>query len=209
MRLSILFTACTLCFALPSTAQEGNVKNPATKEASATKKFQSMAFAGSHAITTLAVVTPDFSSGSMASVSYGQPDWKDSNDALIEKVKGTTQRLGKDAWTNLTTTSELELGGTKIPAGSYVVAITISKEGSFALVLTDSGKAMKSGLMPFGPQNWKPEYTVPMTKAVSNEVVAKMTMTFDADPKVPGNGTFTIAWGKHTLTAPATLSAPK
>lgn len=209
MRSTILSAACALCIALPATAQEGAAKNPATKEASAPKKFQSMAFSGAHAITTLAVVTPDFSSGAMASISYGQPEWKDSNDALIEKGKGTTQRLGKDSWTSLTTTSELELGGTKIPAGSYVVAVAISKDGAFALVLTDSSKAMKTGLMPFGPQTWKPEYTVPMTKGVGSEVVSKMTMTFDADPKVPGNGTFTIAWGKHTLTTPATLSAPK
>jgi hypothetical protein len=145
----------------------------------------------------------------MASVSHGQPEWRDGNDALIAKAKGTTQRLGSGAWTSLTTTSELELGGTKIPAGSYVVAISIGKDDSFALALTDSGKAMKNGLMPGGPQNWKPEYTVPLTKGVGSEVVTKMTMTFDADPKVPGKGNFTIAWGKHTLTAPATLSAPK
>ena len=209
MRLSILSTACALCFALSATAQEGAVKNPDTKEATAAKKWQGMAFPGTHAITTLAMFTSDFSAGAMATVSHGQPEWKDGNDALLEKVKGTTQRLGKDAWTNLTTTTELELGSTKIPAGSYVVAISIGKDGSFALVLTDSSKAMKSGLLPFGPQTWKPEYTVPMTKGTGSEVVSQMTMTFDADPKVPGKGNFTIAWGKHTLTAPATLSAPK
>ena len=208
MRSTILSTACALCFALPALAQEGSVKNP-PKEATATKKFQSMAFPGAHAQTTLAVFASDFSAGAMATISHGQPEWKDSHDAMIEKLKGTTQRLGSGAWTNLTTTSELELGGTKIPAGSYFVAISIGKDDSFALVLTDSSKAMKSGLLPFGPQNWKPEYTVPMTKGVGSDVVAKMTMTFDADPNVIGKGSFTIAWGKHTLTAPAMLSAPK
>jgi len=209
MRSHILSTVCALCFALPAAAQEGAVKNPDTKDATATKKWQGMAFPGAHACTSLAVFTSDFSAGAMATVSHGQPDWKDGNDALIEKLKGTTQRLGKDAWTSLTTTSELELGSTKIPAGSYFVAISIGKDGSFALVLTDSSKAMKSGLLPFGPQNWKPDYTVPMTKGMGSEVVSKMTMTFDADEKVPGKGNFKIAWGKHTLTAPATLSAPK
>ena len=209
MRLSILSAACAVCFAVPALAQEGTAKNPSPTDASTPKKFQSMAFPGAHAMSSLAVFTSDFSAGAMATISHGQPEWKDSHDALLEKYKGTTQRLGKDAWTSLTTTSELEIGGTKIPAGAYVVAISIGKDGSFALVLTDSSKAAKSGLMPFGPQNWKPEYTVPMTKGVGNDVVSKMTMTFDADTKVPGKGNFTIAWGKHTLTAPATLSTPK
>lgn len=209
MRLSILSAACAVCLAVPALAQEGTAKNPPPTDASTPKKFQSMAFPGAHAQTTLAVFTSDFSAGSMATISHGQPEWNDKYDAMLETLKGTTQRLGSGAWTSLTTTTELELGGTKIPAGAYVVAVAVAKDGAFSLALCDSGKAAKSGLMPGGPQTWKPEYTVPMTKGVGKEVASKMTMTFDADPKVPGKGNFTIAWGKHTLTAPATLSTPK
>jgi hypothetical protein len=209
MRFPILSTACAICFALPALAQEGTVKNPATKEAAA-KKFQGMAFPGAHSVTTLAVFASDFSVGHMASISHGQPEWKPEHDAMIEKFKGTTQRLGKDAWTTLTTTTELELGGTKIPAGAYVVAIACGKDGTFSLSLCDSTKAMKGGLLPFGPQTWKPEFTVPMTlnKDSAKEVVEKMTMTFAADPSVVGKGSFTIAWGKHTLTTGAVLNIP-
>ena len=60
MRLSILSAACAICLALPATAQEGNAKNPAPKEASAAKKLQGMAFPGAHAMSSLAVFASDF-----------------------------------------------------------------------------------------------------------------------------------------------------
>lgn len=186
-----------LCFAHPATAQ----------------KLGGHAFTGERAATTLAVFADDFSVAHMTSIVHGQPEWKAEYDNQFDMLKGKLNRLGKDWWTTLMTSTELEFGGTKIPAGSYVVGLACDKDGAFSLAIQDASKAMKAGAHPFGPQTWKPDFTVPMTlnKDAAKDVVAKMAMKFEADKKDAGKGTFTIAWGKHTLTAPVTMivSAPK
>lgn len=195
-----------ICLALPATAQDAKVS---PKEASATKapKMRGMGFPGERVTTSLAVFAEDFSRGYMASINYGQPEWHAEYDAMIDKVKGKMNRLGKDMWTTLMSTAPIEIGGTKIPAGSYVLGLQCDNEGKFALAFLDSTKAMKDGLMPSGPQNWKPDFTAPVTlnKDANDSVVQQMTMEFKADAKEPGKGTFTLSWGKHTLTAPAVL----
>jgi hypothetical protein len=186
---------CAALFAAPTTAQ----------------KMRGMAFSGPRHSTTLAMFASDFSVGHMAIVAHGQPTWKEAYadfDGLIAKYKGQINRLGSNWWTTLQSSTTLELGGVAIPAGSYVVAIAIDETGKkFSLALLDATKAMKTGAMPFQPAKWTPDVTVPMTfhKDAAEQPVEKMTMTFEADAETAGKGTFTIAWGPHTLTAAAML----
>jgi hypothetical protein len=194
MRIPFLTAAlAALCLALPTTAQ----------------KLEGHDDGAMRAETRLMVFTPDFSVFAMASLTHGQPDWKPEYDGMMDKLKGKTNRLGKDWFTTLITSSEFEIGGTKLAPGSYVVGLHCDKEGKFALAFMDSTKAMKDGVNPF--MEWKPEMVASLTlnKDVAAEAVAKMTMTFKADKDGAGKGTFTLAWGKHTLTTPCQLHAPK
>jgi hypothetical protein len=128
---------------------------------------------------------------------------------MLDKLKGKMNRLGKDWFTTLITSSELEIGGTKLPAGSYIVGLHCDKDGKFALGFLCSTKAMKDGVNPAA--EWKPEMTAPLTlnKGVAKEAVSMMAMTLSAEKEGGGKGTFTLAWGTHTLTAPVMLHAPK
>jgi hypothetical protein len=166
-----------------------------------------MAFDGERASSTLAVFAEDFSFGSLASIEHGQPEWQTEYDGMMDKLKGKLHRLGKNQFTTFNTSTELEWGGTKVPAGSYIVGLHCDKDGKFSLALMDATKAMKAGLQPFTPQTWTPDLNVPLTfnKGVAQEPVNKLTMTFKADDKTPAKGEFKLAWGKHTLTAPATM----
>ena len=183
----------TVCLALPATAQ----------------KLNAFAANGERAETRIGVASADFSTFALATVTHGQPAWKAEYDGMLDKLKGKMNRLGKDWFTTLTNSSELEIGGTKLPAGSYIVGLHCDKDGKFSLAFMDAGKAMKDGVNPF--MEWKPEFSAPVTlnKDAAKESVAKMTMTFHAEEGGEGKGTFTIAWGKHTLTAPVMLHAPK
>lgn len=111
-------------------------------------------------------------------------------------------------FTTLIAFSELEIGGAKIAPGSYIAALHCDKDGKFGLALLDSTMAMKEKVYPGA--DFKPDVLCPMTlnKDAAKDVVAKMSMTFDAKKEDGGKGTFTIAWRKHTLTAPC-LHAPK
>jgi hypothetical protein len=186
MRLPILSAAlAALCFALPATAQ----------------KVQVFGGTGMRANSSLIL----FGDGIMAglSVTHGQPTWHDEYTGMLSKLKGKTNRLGKDLWTTFMTSIPVTIGGAHVPAGSYVVGLHCDKEGNFALALLDASKAMKAGAMPFGPQNWKADVLTPLklNKDVSKESVALMAMTLASNESDPMSGTFTLAWGPHTLTA--------
>lgn len=195
MRISLPMAAfAALLFALPTTAQ----------------KIQGGSGGAMRNETRMMVFTPDFSVFAMASLTHGQPEWKAEYDGMLDKLKGRINRLGKDWFTTLITSSEFEIGGAKIAPGSYVVGLHCDNDGKFALALMDSTKAMKNGISPFAT-DWKPEIVCPLTlnKDVAKDVVQKMTMTFQAKEGGAGEGTFTLAWGRHTLTAPCQLHAPK
>ena len=190
MRFPILSAAfAALCFALPATAQ----------------KMTSASQTGTRAETRLAVMAEDFSKFAIASLTHGQPEWKASYDTMLDKLKGKLNRLGKDWFTTLVNSGPIEIGGSKIPAGYYIVGLHCDEKGQFSLAFMDAGQATKQGVTPF--DQWKPEFTAPLTlnKGVAKEDVKLMTMTFTHDETKPGAGTFTLAWGKHTLTAPVML----
>jgi hypothetical protein len=186
MRLPILSAAlAALCFALPATAQ----------------KVQVFGGNGMRANSSVILFGAELMAG--ISVTHGQPTWHEEYTGMLDKLKGKTNRLGKDLWTTFMTSVPLTIGGQKVPAGSYVVGLHCDKEGNFALALLDATKAMKAGAMPFGPQNWKADVLTPLklNKDVSKESVELMTMTLAANKEDPMSGTFTLAWGPHTLTA--------
>jgi hypothetical protein len=195
MRFPLLTQAlAALCLTVPVAAQKVTATGASTMRAE----------------TRIVAFTEDFTKFAMASLTYGQPEWKAEYDAQIDSLKGKTNRLGKDWFTTLITSSELELGGVKIAPGSYIVGVHVDAEGKFALALMDSTKAMQQKVNPF--TDWKPEITVPVTMGKGNapESVQKMTMTFEAKPTDEGGkGTLTIAWGKHALSCPAMLYFPK
>ena len=186
-------TIAALCLALPTTAQ----------------KLTSGSVSGTRAETRILVYGENFNPFALATITHGQPVWKDEYDGQMDKLKGKVNRLGMDWFTTLTNSAEFEIGGTKLPAGSYIVGLHCDKDGKFALAFMDAGKAMKDGVNPF--MDWKPEFTAPMTlnKGTAKESVAKLTMTLADEKGGGGKGTLTIAWGKHTLTAPVMLNTKK
>ena len=186
MRFNLISAAlAALCFALPTTAQ----------------KVQVFGGNGQRAASTMILFGQDMMAG--LTINHGQPEWKDQYTGMMDKLKGKTNRLGKDLWTTFMTSTPVEIGGAKVMPGCYCVGLHCDNDGKFSLAMIDSTKAMKKGLMPFGPQNWKPEVVVPMklNMNASKESQKKMLMTLKANKDNPMTGMFTLAWGPHTLTA--------
>ncbi len=194
MRLPFLATlAATVCLALPAAAQ----------------KIQVFGGQGERAASTIILFGEDLMAG--MSLVYGQPQWKAEYDAMLDKLKGKKNRLGKDWWTTFTTTVDVEIGGAKIEAGSYVLSIACDQDGKFALAGIDAAKAMKKGQMPWGPQEWTPDFVAPLElhKDVADAVVEKLSMKLSANTEDPSKGSFEMAWGKHKLTAPLAIHIAK
>ena len=188
MRYSLISAAfAALCLALPTTAQDVQVFG----EESGSRHCSTQGLWGSKGMIGAMTLT------------HGQPIWQDKYNAQFDTLKGKTNRLGKNLWTTFATTIPVAIGGVTVPAGNYVVGLHCDKDGKFGLAMLDGTKAMKTGAVPFGPQTWTPDVVTPLklNKDITKDSVEKMTMTIALDKKSPMNGTFTLAWGPHTLTA--------
>jgi hypothetical protein len=51
------------------------------------------------------------------------------------------------------------------------------------------------------PDGWKVDYSCPLEMKASEKQVDALTIDIAHDAKTPTNMTFSIAWGKHLLTA--------
>jgi hypothetical protein len=101
--------------------------------------------------TSSTVIVSSDTSGILAAVNidYSQPSWQESYDACWSSSRATTHgsaRTGGPPWT---TVGALEIGGTRIDAGSYYLGLEVGKDGAFSLLSFDSKQAMKTGLLPF------------------------------------------------------------
>ena len=166
-------------------------------------------FDGPRHATNVVLFSAEAAAG--VTVVHGQPAWKDEYTGMLGMLKGKTHRLGKDLWTTLMTSAPVDIGGVKVAPGCYCVGLHCDEDGAFSLAMMDATRAMKKGLMPFGPQTWKPELVAPveLNKNALKKPAQKMVMSLTADSKDRTKGTFTIAWGPHTLTAPVAIHAPK
>lgn len=194
MRLPILSAAlAAVCLALPATAQKIQVYGGDTKRADS-----SIILFGSNMMAGI-------------NITHGQPVWKDQYTGMMDKLKGKTHRLGKNLWTTFMTSTPISIGGTKVRAGSYVVALKCDDAGKFSLAMLNANKAMRQGIMPFVPNTWKPDFVTPLKLNLnaSKESVSEMVMTLRSNKKDPMTGTFTLAWGPHTLTADLKIMVAK
>jgi len=153
-----------------------------------------------------AEMTNGFTPHGAVSINYSQPEWKDSYDAVLAsgKFNGTAQRLGKNWWTSLDTTVALEIGGTKIEAGSYYLGIQVDKDGKMGLMVIDAKSSNQHGWLPFVAAQWKAVAVAPLElkKDAHKESQLKMLIAISADKADTSKGTFSIRWGKHELVAP-------
>ena len=77
--------------------------------------------------------------GADVSIEYGRPSLK-GRDMLAQATDGMVWRLGADASTTLTTSGDLDFGGTKIAAGSYSLFARKSGNGWTLLVNSQTGQ---------------------------------------------------------------------
>lgn len=166
---------------------------------------QMQVFGGPGERAASTVIFFDRATESMAGIAiqYGQPQWKAEYDGMADKAAGQRLRLGKDWWTTFDNSVAIELGGVKIPAGSWFVGLEGKTDGKFELLLIDSKQAMKTNQMPFVTEAWKVDHSIPVKfeKGALDETVDDLTIELKAGGAEPTALTLSVTWGTHRLSA--------
>ena len=162
--------------------------------------------------TSLVVSSEQFETLAAVSISWGAAPWRDGYDATIDVLRGSHySRLGNGWWTTFDTIGAVEIGGTRIEAGSWYLGLAVDAEGAFRLLIYDSKEVMKARLLPGTTALYtgaaQPVASAPLSFArdLLQEPAAALAIAITADPKAPTTGQLAIRWGKHELSAPVVL----
>lgn len=131
-------------------------------------------------------------------LSYSRPNVKGRKIFGDLVPYGAVWRTGANAATTLTFSDEVNIGGTKVPAGKYGL-LSIPAESEWTLILTKQTDVTS-------PAAYKPDQDVVRVKAVPKAVsspVETFTMQF-ANVK-PNGADLQIMWDKTVLSLPITM----
>ena len=143
--------------------------------------------------------------GSDVTIVYGRPYTKDPKTGAPRKVWGElipfgkVWRTGADEATLLTLKQDFDIGGTKVPAGTYSLFSLPDKDGAKLIVNKQTGQ-------------WGTKYDekqdlvrIPMTKGSFDKPLDQFTITIDKN--AGGGGNLRLAW--ETTQYVVTLKAAK
>jgi hypothetical protein len=153
-------------------------------------------FAPSGRATTTISVSGGGGGGATISIDYGQPH------ARGREVFGTLEpfdsvwRAGANRATHLTTDIPLTIGGTRLPAGTYTLALFVSRTEPRLVI---NGRTRQWGI-PYNPAGEIAR--VPMRVRTLASPVESFTIALVPNPSrpggaapAPGTGVLTMTWG--------------
>ncbi len=136
------------------------------------------------------------------SLQWSAPEWRGEHQkALDASPVGTRLRLGKDAWSVLDTNRPLVIGGTKVPAGIYYLALEKTAAKKLAMVLLDPVAIHKAQLDPFQTDQTKGGLVVPLEWTADQKEAESLTMSLTPDQAKPKESTWALSFGPHRLSA--------
>ena len=148
-----------------------------------------------------------FRSQGQVCIDFTPPEWKkDYNDdkKLDQMTRGQRMRFGKDFWSRLDTSVPLDLGGIKVPAGSYYLALERSKDDKWSLVLLDPARMREQRVDAFDTASTKGGTLVPLTCSRSKESQERLKIEFLVDKKDSRKAILDLHWGTYKLSTPLT-----
>lgn len=128
--------------------------------------------------------------GKKVSVTYGRPELK-GRDLTAQSPVGTVWRLGMNQATELTTTGDLDVAGTKVPAGKYSLWARKVSANEWHLALHP-----KTGVWGAPPLKEGYVAELPLTLSTASSPVELMTISLS---DAGGKARIKIEWGTMVL----------
>jgi len=134
-----------------------------------------------------------FANGKKVTIEYGRPYVKDPRSGKTRKIFGNVVpygepwRVGADEATSFVTESDLSIGGTSVPAGSYTLFAIPQEDGNWTLIVSkDTGEwgipypgqeddfARIKGMKAAKTSTLVPQFTISMEKKGPKAAALKM-----------------------------------
>ncbi|MCU1255588.1 MAG: hypothetical protein JWM83_1887 [Candidatus Angelobacter sp.] len=139
--------------------------------------------------------------GKQVTIDYGRPFLKGRKVGQELAPYGKVWRTGADEATTLTTETDLNVGGVKVPAGKYTL-YTLPSEGTWKLIINK-----QTG-------QWGTRYDesqdlgrVDMKKSALPQSVEQFTISFSADKE--GTAELNMDWGNTRVSVPLKIDEGK
>lgn len=138
-----------------------------------------------------------------AVLDHGLPKWNTQLHEACDALRpGSPWRLGKDWATTLDTNAALQLGGKKLGAGSWHLAL-LKTESSWSLVVTSAPADYRARLDAFAAGQGKPVLEVPLRQEFVKPMFEELRLHFEPE----GAGLdLVIEFGPQRLSLPFALA---
>lgn len=153
--------------------------------------------------TTSEVVGPNRQNGSRITVTYGRPFLKHPRTGEVRKVWGglvpweKANRLGADEATTLIAQHDLEIAGTRVPAGAYTLYIIPSESGVSKLAFS---KKIGDWGVPVDEKNDLARFD--LKKETLSSTVDQLLIVIEKAPGGAMGGTINISWENTRFSLP-------
>ena len=140
--------------------------------------------------------------GAQLKIVYGRPYTKDPKSSEMRKIWGSlvpygqVWRMGADEATLLTTDKSIEIGGTKIPAGTYSLYLQPEENGAAKLLVNK-----QTGQWGTKHDESQDFAKIDMAKNPLSPTVTQFTIALEKDAKGTG-GKLRLEWEATEFTAP-------
>ena len=184
---ALLAGACAALLAAPaSLAAQATPAAPAAGDTTVAVAASGRATAAFAVNTRVGRAQP---TAKLVTIDYGQPHARGRAVAGGLIPYGEVWRTGANTSTTLTSAVDLEIGGQRVPAGTYSLYSLLTRDGWSLIINRNTGQ-------------WGTEYDqardlarVPMTVRTRAEPAESFTITFVPSTATPMTGALVLAWG--------------
>ena len=139
---------------------------------------------------------------SYCSLDYGSPKWRAEHGQVLDKLRGSRIRFGKDSWAHLEINTPATLAGKSILPGYYCLAFDLSEEGEWSLVLLEAEQMRKLSLHAFGTARIVGVGELyPLEKRKMEKSTMDFNVSFHPDEEDPAKAELRINFGPYMLSA--------
>ena len=132
-------------------------------------------------------------------IDYSQPQWRPEHERFMQGKAATYARLGKDEWTTLQSTVDLQFGDKKVPRGRWYLGAHRDEKQNWTLTLTSADKLDLAGVSAGSTMDVKPDLELPMRFETTEKASELLDIRLTSSKEGQASVTLSIAWGKYRL----------